>query len=434
MKFKLFSTAIICTLLLISCSSKDIQKISEKIPGIDLSSRSGAWKSENQEVKTVEVHAVGSDEDDAIKNASKMAIEKVVGMYVVSEEELENNKMIKDSILTHSNAYIKNFKINKRYIDDDGLYNIIGIAEVENRKLTKKLGELNVGKKDLGNEKFKSIAYSRFDQAQGARDIFEELMFLPLKEGRAYSIDITNFNPIEIYQGRLFFPRNYGKKQVEQKEILPFKILFKAPFSKEYMSGLINFLPKVADKKQTNIFEILTTNQNNKQQSHSILLGKMYIRSRYNKYRKKYDYSFKANAEKKFNIGPDKWETFKSLYEQMIQEYSPILEVTLIDKHGRPYNKALYTGQYGFEVDRKTDMVVSSDILVAHTQTTLFGPKKVTLKYNRSNIKDYFTGVIGKHQLFLYNDLTHYIVLYLDREMSKRINDIKMSLKWKKRR
>ena len=59
--------------------------------------------------QTVLVKGYGDTIEAARLNAGKIAIEEVVGSYVVSETIVKNRKLITDGILSYSNGYIKSF-------------------------------------------------------------------------------------------------------------------------------------------------------------------------------------------------------------------------------------------------------------------------------------------------------------------------------------
>jgi|GEM_PF-3751767 len=57
----------------------------------------------------VKAKGQGDNIDDALKQAFKDAIRKVVGVYVDSVEIVKNEEVIEDRIITHSNAFIKDY-------------------------------------------------------------------------------------------------------------------------------------------------------------------------------------------------------------------------------------------------------------------------------------------------------------------------------------
>ena len=79
------------------------KEASSGIPNIDaaITKESGVFR--------VKARGQGENIDDALKQAFKDAIRKVVGVYVDSLEIVKNEEVIEDRIITHSNAFIKDY-------------------------------------------------------------------------------------------------------------------------------------------------------------------------------------------------------------------------------------------------------------------------------------------------------------------------------------
>ena len=94
-----------------------------------------------EEVETVEVFGkgIGTDKTEALKDAYRGAVEHAVGLYVDAEQMVENEELVKDQILTQSNAYIERYKIAKEGISENGLITITILADVRKRELTRKI-------------------------------------------------------------------------------------------------------------------------------------------------------------------------------------------------------------------------------------------------------------------------------------------------------
>lgn len=62
---------------------------------------------------TTTVRGSGKDSDsaEALKAALQDAIENAVGMLVDAEQEMRNYELVKDEILTHSNAYVEDYEV-----------------------------------------------------------------------------------------------------------------------------------------------------------------------------------------------------------------------------------------------------------------------------------------------------------------------------------
>lgn len=97
-----------------------------------------------ENVETVKVHGkgIGVTKIEALKDAYRDAVERAVGLYVDAEQMVKNEDLVKDQILTQSNAYIANYKIAKEKTSTDGLTTVIIIADVCKCDLTKKIRDV----------------------------------------------------------------------------------------------------------------------------------------------------------------------------------------------------------------------------------------------------------------------------------------------------
>lgn len=206
-------------------------------------------------VESVLVTGMGISEQSAIKNASKAAIQQVVGMYVVSDAVMENSELIKDQVLSQSNAYIKSFEVLKKSKDEDGLFEVEAKVEVEVGKLTNKLGELNVAMKHVGTDEFFAVAIDKFESTDDFRTMAERVIYQPLKENKQiYTIDIKKFAPVAEYDiNRMNWIKSSGynveKKKALAGELLPFKLDFYISLNQDYLDSILQFFENSA--KQT---------------------------------------------------------------------------------------------------------------------------------------------------------------------------------------
>jgi hypothetical protein len=94
------------------------------------------------ETVTVMGRGMGTNREEALKDAYRDAIERAVGLYVDAEQMMKNEKLVQDQILTHSNAYIERYDIKKEETRPNGLTEIQILAVVNRSALTKKLSEV----------------------------------------------------------------------------------------------------------------------------------------------------------------------------------------------------------------------------------------------------------------------------------------------------
>lgn len=103
-------------------------------------------KTSEQEISKTQVELVkvcgkgtGTNKMEALKDAYRDAVERAVGLYVDAEQMVENEDLVKDQILTQSNAYIEKYRIVKENTDSNGLIAITIVAEVRKRDLARKI-------------------------------------------------------------------------------------------------------------------------------------------------------------------------------------------------------------------------------------------------------------------------------------------------------
>lgn len=97
-----------------------------------------------QDVEIVKVkgRGIGTDKTEALKDAYRDAVERAVGLYVDAEQMMENEELVKDQILTQSNAYIEKYDVAKETTKPNGLVEIQILAEVRKTALTKKISDV----------------------------------------------------------------------------------------------------------------------------------------------------------------------------------------------------------------------------------------------------------------------------------------------------
>ena len=84
----------------------------------------------------------GTDKTEALKDAYRDAIEKAIGLYVDAEQMVKNEELVKDQILTQSNAYIEKYNIVIEGKSPSGLVTITILAEVRKRDLARKIKDI----------------------------------------------------------------------------------------------------------------------------------------------------------------------------------------------------------------------------------------------------------------------------------------------------
>ena len=101
---------------------------------------SNASSAESDTVKSIG-RGVGVNETEALKDAYRDAIERAIGLYVDAETVAKNDEIVKDQILTQSNAYITHYDKIKTTNISGGLVEVRIVATVKKRALTTKVSE-----------------------------------------------------------------------------------------------------------------------------------------------------------------------------------------------------------------------------------------------------------------------------------------------------
>ena len=97
---------------------------------------------QDAEIVKVKGRGVGADKTEALKDAYRDAVERAVGLYVDAEQMMKNEELVKDQILTQSNAYIEKYEIASENKSANGLVTVNILAEVRKTALTKRLSDV----------------------------------------------------------------------------------------------------------------------------------------------------------------------------------------------------------------------------------------------------------------------------------------------------
>lgn len=86
---------------------------------------------------------MGADRAAALKDALRDAVERAVGQFVDADRLVKNDRLIKDQVLTFSNAYVQKYDVvSESSGDGNGIVTIVILAQVEKGQLKRKLTEL----------------------------------------------------------------------------------------------------------------------------------------------------------------------------------------------------------------------------------------------------------------------------------------------------
>ena len=97
---------------------------------------------DDAEIVKVRGRGTGMNKTEALEDAYRDAIESAVGVYVDVEQMVKNEDLVKDQILTHSNAYIQDYETIKEDKSGNGLVTITILASVRKLALAKKIKDV----------------------------------------------------------------------------------------------------------------------------------------------------------------------------------------------------------------------------------------------------------------------------------------------------
>jgi hypothetical protein len=80
----------------------------------------GTWIIEHTEkVYYIEVEGSGATAEESRLNGFRLAVEQAVGSLVASETEVQDEKLIRDEIISYASGYVNEFNIEKVYSDNE---------------------------------------------------------------------------------------------------------------------------------------------------------------------------------------------------------------------------------------------------------------------------------------------------------------------------
>ena len=108
---------------------------------------------QDTEIVKVKGRGVGADKAEALKDAYRDAVERAVGFYIDAEQLMKNEELVKNQILTQSNAYIEKCEVTKEAQKSNGFVEVQILAVVRKTALAKKIADVMPTKKyALGGE------------------------------------------------------------------------------------------------------------------------------------------------------------------------------------------------------------------------------------------------------------------------------------------
>ena len=197
---------------------------------------------QDAEIVKVRGKGVGTDKTEALKDAYRDAVERAVGLYVDAEQMMKNEELVKDQILTQSNAYIEKYDVAKETAKPNGLVEVQILAEVRKTVLAKKISDVMPEKKYALSDGLED-AHAKLTtlEKRGADGV--ALLEKALKDFNPFrqSIDIS----LASTEGVVGGSNAYGKTGTDAVQV---NYLLKMRFDSKRFFEKVSFLKEVLDQ------------------------------------------------------------------------------------------------------------------------------------------------------------------------------------------
>ncbi len=206
---------------------------------VPLGGTAAARAAADSDTVKVQGRGVGIDEVSALKDAYRDAIERAVGLYVDAELVAKNNELVKDQILTQSNAYITDYqKLSSERIDG-GLVQLRILATVKKQALTKKISD--------------AMPTQVFSLGNDAQNLHAQMTTTEKRGGDAASLlqhALEGVDPVrQLVRFSLADPKLIRKKWGDQGERCMYRFKFEIDTDKyfqEFLPPLLRVLDQIA--------------------------------------------------------------------------------------------------------------------------------------------------------------------------------------------
>ncbi|MFW5839566.1 MAG: hypothetical protein ACOCZE_03210 [Planctomycetota bacterium] len=120
---------------------------------IALSFSARAVRAQDAGLKTVTVSGSGMDQQEAIHDAKRKAIEEAAGTYIYSQSKTEDFVLVKDTVLARSAGFVQSFEVLSSQTSFDGIVTIRAKAVVSVQGIKDLWGTVTMLLKDRGRPK-----------------------------------------------------------------------------------------------------------------------------------------------------------------------------------------------------------------------------------------------------------------------------------------
>jgi len=127
--------------------------------------------------RQVVVTGVGMNEEDAKRQAYRNAVQSVVGAMVVAETLVENDALVRDKVLSHSDGYItKTEQVGQTVALQGGLVEVTMRVTVKSQQLREKLQAENISVIAMDGESLFTRAATKNEQTRDAAAIVADFL------------------------------------------------------------------------------------------------------------------------------------------------------------------------------------------------------------------------------------------------------------------
>ena len=130
-----------------------------------------------EDERQVTVTGVGANEEEAKRQAYRNAVQSVVGALVVAETLVENNELVNDKILSHSDGYVTRVEqVGQTVPLQGGLVEVTMLVTVRSQQLREKLRAENISVIEVDGQSLFARAATQNEQARDAAAIVADAL------------------------------------------------------------------------------------------------------------------------------------------------------------------------------------------------------------------------------------------------------------------
>ena len=134
-------------------------------------------RAQGADEREVVVTGLGPDEEEAKKQAYRNAVQTVIGSLVVAETLVENDQLVQDKILSHSDGYVtKVQQVGQSKVMTNGLISVTMRVTVKIKQLREKLTAESITLTDMDGESLFAEKITKREEKKDAASIVKEAL------------------------------------------------------------------------------------------------------------------------------------------------------------------------------------------------------------------------------------------------------------------